>query len=627
MINNAEFEKSKNTLKKVINLRTLMALLFQLGVCFGLGAGIAAAVTGTTYYVSATEGNNANPGTSSDQAWKTLTKVNSSSFQPGDKILFKRGDIWRETLIIPSSGAENTPITYDAYGSGSAPIISGADTVSGWTNYKGSIYVADASPSNVPNQLYVDGSFYDIAHYPNSGWLTATKDSTDTTSVIDSNLKVAAELIKGATIMVRAVDWQVTTSTVAEYNSAVHKIMLSGNVFNSTTTMKTGRGYYFQNKLEMLDSPGEWYYDSTSHKVYLWMKNNENPNSHTVEISNRSYCIKGYAKNYITIQNLALQNANLQNVKISSGNYVKLYNLDISGGQYGITCVGLSNSIIDANSVKNSLSSGIYLIQSSSSKNSNVTISGNAVANAGYIGESPKTSYSSIHVSGTRMTIDGNTVTNSGRNGIAFWNSQNIVKNNYIDGSCLASNDCAGIYTSLPNESAEISGNTIKNIMGNIDGTFKTRTSAVGIYLDDLCHDIIVHNNTVDNADNGIFIHTGHSNTVTGNTVQKARRIGMLINRNTSGAPSGSVYGNIIKENTFESLGTQGSAVYYDVIGSDDPARFGAFDNNRYYHPNSNFAVESQHIGYTLSDWQKLSGQDLNSVDFSSSYSPSDPSP
>ena len=49
-----------------------------------------------TYYVDATNGNDANNVTSQSTPWKTIAKVNVSRFNPGDQIVFKRGEIWRE---------------------------------------------------------------------------------------------------------------------------------------------------------------------------------------------------------------------------------------------------------------------------------------------------------------------------------------------------------------------------------------------------------------------------------------------------------------------------------------------------------------------------------------------------
>ncbi|RLC80154.1 MAG: hypothetical protein DRJ03_22210 [Chloroflexi bacterium] len=85
-----------------------------------------------SYYVDATLGDDSNPGTIT-QPWKTISKVNSSSFNPGDKIYFKRGEIWRERLTVPSSGLDGNPITFGAYGTGDKPKISGADVVTDWS--------------------------------------------------------------------------------------------------------------------------------------------------------------------------------------------------------------------------------------------------------------------------------------------------------------------------------------------------------------------------------------------------------------------------------------------------------------------------------------------------------------
>ncbi|MGA7220428.1 MAG: hypothetical protein WBX38_19085 [Candidatus Sulfotelmatobacter sp.] len=79
----------------------------------------------TTYYVSSSTGNDANSGVSSLAAWQTIAHVNAQSFLPGDSVLFKRGDIWNESLAPASSGSSGNPITFDAYGTGAAPNLSG----------------------------------------------------------------------------------------------------------------------------------------------------------------------------------------------------------------------------------------------------------------------------------------------------------------------------------------------------------------------------------------------------------------------------------------------------------------------------------------------------------------------
>ncbi|MEJ2008412.1 MAG: right-handed parallel beta-helix repeat-containing protein [Acidobacteriota bacterium] len=66
-------------------------------------------------------------------AYATIADVNAASFSPGDFVLFRRGETWREQLTVPSSGSEGNPITFGAFGRGKDPIISGADVLSSFT--------------------------------------------------------------------------------------------------------------------------------------------------------------------------------------------------------------------------------------------------------------------------------------------------------------------------------------------------------------------------------------------------------------------------------------------------------------------------------------------------------------
>jgi len=88
---------------------------------------------GATYYVDATLGNDGHEGTSVGAAWRTIAKVTGSALVPGDTVLFKRGEQWRENLTVHASGSESQAITFGAYGTGDKPVINGADVVTGWT--------------------------------------------------------------------------------------------------------------------------------------------------------------------------------------------------------------------------------------------------------------------------------------------------------------------------------------------------------------------------------------------------------------------------------------------------------------------------------------------------------------
>ena len=101
-------------IRSIVFLLSLYALLFA-----------ATSSSATIYYVSESTGNDANGGTSTATAWQTIAHVNTQTFQPGDSVLFKRGDVWNESLAPPSSGSAGNPITFDAYGTGAAPNLTG----------------------------------------------------------------------------------------------------------------------------------------------------------------------------------------------------------------------------------------------------------------------------------------------------------------------------------------------------------------------------------------------------------------------------------------------------------------------------------------------------------------------
>lgn len=107
------------------------------------------------YFVNATSGNDSNGGKREREAWQTISKVNGFSFTPGDRVLFKRGETWRERLNPISAGAFGRHIIIDAYGSGDLPIINGADIMTTWTSYAGNTW-QKTGVTTEPVQVFMD---------------------------------------------------------------------------------------------------------------------------------------------------------------------------------------------------------------------------------------------------------------------------------------------------------------------------------------------------------------------------------------------------------------------------------------------------------------------------------------
>ena len=98
---------------------SLLMKLFIIGLIFFYSSIFAA---GAVYYID-TLGSNSNNGTSAGTAWRNFDSVNIRTFQPDDRILFKRGCVWNQEMTLHGSGTALSWITVDAYGSGNKPKI------------------------------------------------------------------------------------------------------------------------------------------------------------------------------------------------------------------------------------------------------------------------------------------------------------------------------------------------------------------------------------------------------------------------------------------------------------------------------------------------------------------------
>lgn len=139
----------KATIKKLDtnNLKILLSFLISLISISTLEA--------ASYYVDATNGNDNHSGISESTAWKSINKVESTTFYPGDIIAFKRGEIWYDNLTMKSSGKIDNPIRITAYGTGNKPIISGLKKLSGtWINEGGNTW--SISNSSLVSRLFKD---------------------------------------------------------------------------------------------------------------------------------------------------------------------------------------------------------------------------------------------------------------------------------------------------------------------------------------------------------------------------------------------------------------------------------------------------------------------------------------
>ncbi len=100
-----------------------MKNFFTLLFVFFIGSAQAA-----NYYFSPWSGDDTRTSAEAQSAstpWKSTSKLNTffSSLQPGDSVLFKRGETFYGSITISKSGIKGSPIVIGAYGTGNRPVI------------------------------------------------------------------------------------------------------------------------------------------------------------------------------------------------------------------------------------------------------------------------------------------------------------------------------------------------------------------------------------------------------------------------------------------------------------------------------------------------------------------------
>lgn len=87
----------------------------------------ASPAAGRTYFVSAS-GNDSNSGTSPQEAWATIARVNAASLGPGDTVDFAAGQIFGGNLLLgpEDAGAEGALVHINSSGTAPATILAGA---------------------------------------------------------------------------------------------------------------------------------------------------------------------------------------------------------------------------------------------------------------------------------------------------------------------------------------------------------------------------------------------------------------------------------------------------------------------------------------------------------------------
>ncbi|MEO0797134.1 MAG: right-handed parallel beta-helix repeat-containing protein [Verrucomicrobiota bacterium] len=457
-----------------------------------------------TVYV-ASNGNDSNNGTSASP-FRTLGKAHSS-MQAGDTCIVRSGT-YRETLTITKNN-----LTFKAEAWHQAT-ISANNPVNGWSWYQNNIYVANTTINLglKHRQLYHNGALMDLARWPNNSdndrfTINAHEINGGTASRIDAN-GLPGNLVgayfwylagHAGTSWSRQITWQNANSIGF---AGVNTNQWPYDPHNPTIFRNGTRGQlYVFNKLNLLDSGREWFYDEANSKLYFRAANGAIPANNSVEVTRRETCIDVRGDN-VVIQGLRIfggkvylqgDNASVLGNLILHGKERLAVDEGASVGDASIL-VGGKNCVIKNNTIEHGSLNGI-MIQGWSGRGVNTTIENNTIRyfNSQGIHASP------IRANAAQATILTNTVSHAGRDVVYAVGSDSEIAYNDISHGLII-NDDGGLFYTVGNANE-------KNIEIHHNWFHDTQSPAyagqkgAGIYLDNNSKGFLVHHNVVWNVD------------------------------------------------------------------------------------------------------------------------------
>ena len=556
----------------------------------------AACSQGRTYYI-ANEGSDSNNGTSSSTPWKSIDKLNATSFGPGDNVLFKSGENFHGSIQIKQSGAANAPITVSSYGDGAKPVITGFITLSDWRDIGNGIWEVNVpGVATVINMVTINSKLYAMgrtpnANSPNKGYATFQSHSGNNT-IYDPNLSDRINWT-GAEAVVRKTNF-LWDRGIIQSQSNGNIVYVSADQIHS---FYDGSGYFIQNDPRTLDEKGEWYFNPRSKTLQMFF-GNTGPQNVVVQVSNVENLIALTGNNYVTFNNIALSGANGTSVLIDKSSNITFSNSSISfSGKCGIYIKDRSANLrITNNTIDQTQDTGIDGFNCP-----DVYIAHNKVTNTGLFAGMGN-QYVGIFMTGENAIVESNSIENTGYNGLQLYGNNALAKNNFINNFTLVLDDGGGIFESGPQYTGrKIIGNIVMNGHGAVTGAkLITDTLSEGIYVDDNTSDIQVINNTVAHmSGSGIKVHNAHNITVENNTLFDNHNQIFLDHDNN---PNGRPIRDLKVDNNLMFIKKASQNTLRQESIQDDIDQFGERDKNIYAQP---FNSEK--------DWQHSPGSDANS--------------
>lgn len=359
-------------MKKLLSSLLIMALLTIIsGITFSTPVKAAA-----NYYVSYTDGNDNNNGTSSSTPWKTLKKASSVTYQAGDQLLFKCGDTWNEQLYLTGTGTTASPITVASYSAGNAPKIFGnwptstptkVNDNNGSITYSGTWGYNTGAAGYYNNDYHYSGNANSYVEYTFTGttvsWVGPLGSNAGKADVyIDSLFQETVDLYNSTNYL----QLNLYTKTALPYGSHTIKIVVRSDKNPSSSGYNVlVDAFEYSSGIDAgitVDTPSGWKIKDLEISNFIWgLRANSRENTNL---------------SYLWLENLTIHDCYLADHSLTQGDPLPL-GISIGSGNTG-TATSLSDITIKNCQIEN-CTVGIDIGAGGDASNhniKNVTISG-----------------------------------------------------------------------------------------------------------------------------------------------------------------------------------------------------------------------------------------------------------
>lgn len=387
--------------------------------------------------------------------------------------------------------------------------------------------------------LTINGKRSEIARWPNEGYTQVySKVSADDESMVFKYIYNRAENWLNADGMWVAGFWSNGWSvysmpaTVERIEEAIpnkidhhYKITTDGSAGNITGGLPGGRFYVF-NIPEELDSPGEWFINTDTNKLYLLPSDDFENSQIQFAVSEQDMITVNNSSN-IKIMGINFETVKGHAIYASSCDGLVVFNCMFKNIAEDCIWVSGTNSIVSSCKIESVGSGGIYM----EGGNRSTLTSGNNIVENNEISDYAKdyrVYNPAVAAVGVGVTVAHNKIYNAPHTAIQFTGNEHIIEYNDIRNVVRESGDAGAIYCGrkLLGNGNIIRYNYFENLKRvsftddyGVSISYSGVADVVAIYLDDLFSGATVHGNIMNNVDVGILMGGGSNNIISNNII------------------------------------------------------------------------------------------------------------